>query len=143
MNTVQTVGRESVREQHIRWLLQAARRKHPLPSQRIDRAWKLADEAARLLRQRYGVARVRVFGSLLYPSQFHNDSDVDLAVEGSAVDDFWDALADVMFLDEQITVDLVDPELCPSEIWETVEQEGVDLESQPTYAPGTHYARTE
>ena len=138
MDAEKTVKRDVVREQHIHWLRQAAVQKRVMPGERIERAWHVAHKAARLLQQWYGVARVRVFGSLLDPSQFHRDSDVDLAVEGLAVEDYWDALADVLFLDEQIAVDLVDPELSPPVIWELVEREGVDLESQPAHAPRAH-----
>lgn len=129
-----SLERKTTYEQHIQWLRQAAAQPRPTLSERIDRAWRVAHQAARLLRQRYGVTRVRVFGSLLYPSQFHAESDVDLAVEGLAVDEYWDALADVLFLDEQITIDLVDPDLCPPAIWAIVEQEGIDLERQPEHA---------
>lgn len=127
--------RKMKHEQHIQWLRQAAAAPRPILSERIDRAWGVVHRAAQLLRQRYGVTRVRVFGSLLHPSQFHAESDVDLAVEGLAVDDYWDALADVLFLDKQITVDLVDPDLCPPAIWEIVEREGVDLERRPAHTP--------
>ena len=70
---------------------------------------------------------MRVFGSLLYPHQFHADSDVDLAVEGLSTVAYWDALADVLFLDEEITVDLVEASSCPPSIWATIESKGVDI----------------
>ncbi|NCC36141.1 MAG: nucleotidyltransferase domain-containing protein [Chloroflexia bacterium] len=120
-----------IHEQHVRWLRRAATQQRPRLITRIDQAWEVAHKAAHLLRQKYGVTRVRVFGSLLAPDQFHRQSDVDLAVEGLAVEHYWDALADVLFLDNQIVVDLVDPELCPPAIWTIVEREGVDLERQP------------
>ena len=117
----------TVRERYIDWLRDSVTRHHPLPEKRLDRAWQIARRAARLLRERYGVPRVRVFGSLLHPGRFHIDSDVDLAVEGLAVGDYWDALADVLFLDDEITIDLVDPDMCPRDIWARIEREGVEL----------------
>jgi len=133
--STKSFGQKMNHTQHIQWLRQAAAQQRPTLSERINRAWGVAYEAAQLLRQWYGVTRVRVFGSLLHPSRFHAESDVDLAVEGLAVDDYWDALADVLFLDEQITIDLVDPDLCPPAIWTIVEQEGVDLERRPAHTP--------
>ena len=115
------------REEYVEWLRRSATRARPEAEERLARAWPVARQAAQLLRERYGVLRVRVFGSLLHPGRFHTDSDVDLAVEGLAVDDYWDALADVLFLDDEISVDLVDPDTCPADIWAKVEREGVAL----------------
>ena len=84
-----SLERKTTHEQHIQWLRQAAAQPRSMLSERIDRAWGVAHQAARLLRQRYGVTRVRVFGSLFQPSQFHTESDVALVVEGLAVDDYW------------------------------------------------------
>ena len=116
-----------VREQHIEWLRRSSARRRPLPEARFARTWQVAGQAAQLLRERYGVSRVRIFGSLLHPNHFHAGSDIDLAVEGLTVRDYWDALADVLFLDDEVVVDLVDPDTCPPAVWEAVEREGVDL----------------
>lgn len=125
--TVEMSQQSAVREQYIEWLRRSAAGRRPLPKDRLVRAWQVARQAARLLRERYGVPRVWVFGSLLHPDRFHVGSDVDLAVEGLAIGDYWDALADVLFLDDEITIDLVDPETCPSEFWARIEREGVEL----------------
>lgn len=125
-SSVKTSDRAAVRDVHIEWLRRAAAGRRPVPEEQVARGWQLAHRAARLLRKRYNVTRIRVFGSLLHPSQFHAGSDVDLAVEGLAVCDYWDALADVLFLDDAITIDLVDPDTCPPAIWAIVEREGVD-----------------
>jgi len=117
----------TIGEHYIEWLRHSASQRRPLPEGRLARAWRVARRAARLLRKRYGVPRVRVFGSLLHPRRFHAGSDIDLAVEGLAVCDYWDALADVLFLDDEMRVDLVDPSTCSSAIWAVVEREGVDL----------------
>lgn len=117
----------AVREQYVAWLRDSVTRHRPLPEERLVRAWQVARRAARLLRERYSVPRVLVFGSLLYPERFHSSSDVDLAVEGLAVGDYWDALADILFLDDEITVDLVDSDMCPPDIWTRIGREGVEL----------------
>jgi predicted nucleotidyltransferase len=118
---------QTTRKQHIKWLRRSSVHQRPLLEERLNRAWQAARQATQLLRERYGVSRVRVFGSLLYPNQFHIRSDVDLAVEGLAVHDYWDALADVLFLHEDVTIDLVDPDSCSPVLWAAIEQEGVDL----------------
>ncbi len=117
----------ATRAQYIEWLRHSAVQPRSLSEERIARAWEVARRAAQLLRERYHVHRVRVFGSLLHPKQFHSHSDIDLAVEGLTVHNYWDALADVLFLDDEIAVDLVDPETCPPAIWARVEDEGIDL----------------
>jgi hypothetical protein len=47
---------------------------------RREAAWTVACEAADLLRSRYGVTRVLVFGSLVQGTHFDERSDVDLRV---------------------------------------------------------------
>ena len=113
----------AIRERYLEWLRLSSTRRQPPPEDQLALAWQVARRAAQLLRERYGVGRVRVFGSLVHPAQFHAGSDVDLAVEELAVRDYWDALADVLFLDDEITVDLVDPDTCPPAIWAIVERE--------------------
>lgn len=115
------------REKHIKWLRHSLTRTSPILEDRLSRAKKTAHQVARLLKENYDVNRVRLFGSLLHPDQFHADSDVDLAVEGLTMANYWDALADVLFFDSEFIIDLVDPETCPSAIWDIVEREGVDL----------------
>lgn len=117
----------AMHEQYVEWLRRSAVQPDSPPDEQLAHAWEIANRAAQLLRERYNVSRVWVFGSLLHPNHFHSRSDVDLAVEGLAVHDYWDALADVLFLDDEIAVDLVDPDTCPPAIWARVEDEGVDL----------------
>lgn len=73
------------------------------------------------------MTRVRVFGSLLYPSRFDSMSDIDLAVEGLDIDSYWSAVADVYFFDDEISVELVDRDSCSEAVWSVVEREGVDI----------------
>lgn len=40
---------------------------------------------------------------------------------------YWETLTSVMFLDDNILVEMVDKEACRPEIWESIEREGVDL----------------
>lgn len=117
-----------VQKQYVSWLRRAPL-KDPssvLAPKRLH-AWDVARRAARILREKYGATRIRVFGSILHPERFHAGSDIDLAVEGVTVTDYWDAVAEVFLLDEAIKVDLVDPDSCSPAVWSIVEEEGVDL----------------
>lgn len=114
-------------EIHIRWLRQGVARPVARDKELYTRAWGVARVAALLLRERYRVTRVRVFGSLVHRGHFHPGSDIDLAVEGLPAVDYWEAVTAVLFLDDRIPVELVDRAVCRPEVWEAVEREGVDL----------------
>ncbi len=117
---------EDKQQTYIRWLKQSV--SHSTFSQEsYEHAWEVAREAARLLRERYGVDRVRAFGSLVHKGRFHSGSDIDLAVEGLKPSEYWSALASVMFLDDQVSVEMIDRATCRPEIWSVVELEGVEL----------------
>ena len=47
---------------------------------RFCKAWSIAFEVARLLREKYHAEDVRVVGSLLDRERFHEESDIDLAI---------------------------------------------------------------
>ena len=77
---------------HLR-LVEAGRREEG--RRRAAGARRGLPEAARLLRERYGARRVLVFGSLVAGLP-HAASDVDIAVEGLRLEDYFAALADLM-----------------------------------------------
>jgi predicted nucleotidyltransferase len=111
---------------YIEWLKKSVSRS-ATNDELYNHAWEIARKAAKLLREHFGVARVRVFGSLLHDYQFNAGSDIDLAVEGLNQDEYWKALAMVLFLDDRMDVNMIDKSLCRPEIWDVVEHEGVDL----------------
>lgn len=76
--------------------------------QRRERALALAQEAADLLKRKYGVDRVVLFGSLTQPDTFTRWSDVDLAAFGLTQENYLKAMSDVAGLDPEIEVNLVD-----------------------------------
>lgn len=118
---------ESRQETYIRWLRQRVAGPTTKDEELHAQAWDVARAAARLLRDRYQVRRVRAFGSLVHPDRFHSDSDVDLAVEGLGAEDYWEAVTTTLFLDERIRVELVDQAVSRPGVWTAVEREGVDL----------------
>lgn len=117
----------STRERHVEWLRHAATIASPLCEDRRRHGWEVARRAAEMLREKYGVTRVRVFGSLLHPLHFDSRSDIDLAVEGLDIGSYWAAVAELYFFDKEIAIELVDPDSCPDGVWKAVELEGVDV----------------
>jgi predicted nucleotidyltransferase len=120
------VSEEDKKQTYILWLRQNTSRS-TVSQEFYEHAWETARKAAQLLRDRYDVSRVRVFGSLVHEGRFHPSSDIDLAVEGLKPADYWEALTSVMFLDDQISVGMVDRATCRPGIWSVVEEEGIDV----------------
>jgi predicted nucleotidyltransferase len=82
----------------------------PIPLEQQE-ALDLATRCAHLLQERFGAKRVIPFGSVVGHGTWHADSDLDLAVEGIAPEQFfraWSALR--ALLPPGIEVDLVDLE---------------------------------
>lgn len=96
-------------------------------TQRRDAAWQLAHQAARLLRERYNVVRVVVFGSLARGHGFTRWSDIDLAAWGIAPEDTFRAMGAVMDLGTNISVNLIDVNTAKPTLLATIERDGIDL----------------
>jgi predicted nucleotidyltransferase len=96
-------------------------------AKREERAWELAREVAAALRERFGVTRVVVFGSLVHPGYFTPWSDVDIAVWGLRPEDTFRAIGVAMDADTDIPVNLVDAGACSASLLETIERDGVRL----------------
>lgn len=60
---------------------------------RRDQALETAEACIRLLKERFSARRVILFGSLAGPGLWHDCSDIDLAVEGLAPEEFFPAYA--------------------------------------------------
>lgn len=101
----------------------------PMPAQRRERERLLARirEAAGALKARFGIRRVMLFGSLAHEAWFVPDSDVDLAVEGLAGDDYWQAwrLVEEVIVDR--LVDLIEIEMAGESLRRAIERYGVEL----------------
>lgn len=92
---------------------------------RRERAWAVARQAADLLRQRFDVDKVVLFGSLARGDMFHAHSDVDLAVWGLAEAEYLRAVSSLLDLDDSIDVDLVRIEEAKPALRRHVEMEGM------------------
>lgn len=94
---------------------------------RFAQAWVLARKAAELLRTKYAAGRVRAFGSVACKELFHLQSDVDLAVWGLPEAVYFKAIADLLGLNPQISVDLVRIEDVSDNLLRHILSEGVEL----------------
>ncbi|MBC7343339.1 MAG: nucleotidyltransferase domain-containing protein [Clostridia bacterium] len=96
-------------------------------ARRRERAWKLAREAAALLKKEFGASRVVVFGSLLRSDCFTRWSDVDIAAWGIRPEDTFKAIGAVLDLDSTIEINLVDMGACRPSLRAVIERKGVDV----------------
>jgi predicted nucleotidyltransferase len=110
------------RTARARWLAEKKRREV-----RRERAWKLVRQAAALLKEKYGVQRVAVFGSLTHSDRFSLWSDVDLAAWGLTPKNWLRAMAAVRDLSDEVELNLVDVTCCPPDLLAAIEREGMNL----------------
>jgi predicted nucleotidyltransferase len=110
---------------------EAARRRHQAEQRalaaREQRAWELARQAAAVLRARFPIERVVVFGSLAHPGCFTAWSDVDIAAWGLRPEDTFRAIGVAMDLDAEIAVNLIDVATCSPSLLRVIEREGIPL----------------
>lgn len=105
---------------------QSERELHEL-ALREKRAWALARQAAKLLREQFGAEKVVVFGSLVHAGCFTPWSDVDIAAWGLRPQDTIRAIGRIMDMDGEIELNLVDVGTCSTSLLATIEKEGLEL----------------
>jgi predicted nucleotidyltransferase len=108
--------------------------KRPAPSPRSDEEKALYQQvlarvktAAELLRKRFKVENVILFGSLTNPEWFSSHSDVDLAVVGLADADYWTAWRSVEEVISDRDIDLVTLEHASESLKQVISEEGILL----------------
>ncbi|SPD74593.1 DNA polymerase beta domain protein region (modular protein) [uncultured Desulfobacterium sp.] len=86
-----------------------------------------AKKAAKAIKEKFGAQRVVLFGSLAHEAWYSPQTDVDLAVEGVAADDYWAAwrLAEDIVGDR--TVDLVDLETSSVSLRHAIDRHGIEI----------------
>ena len=94
--------------------------------QRQRQGWKVARQAAALLKERFHVQQVWLFGSMLTLRRVHPHSDIDLAVKGLAPAQYLEAVVELLDLSD-FSVDLVQIEYAQPSLLETIEQQGIEL----------------
>ena len=96
-------------------------------AQLSGKAWEDARRAAELLRDRFHVARVVVFGSLVHEGCFTRWSDVDIAAWGIAPEDTFRAIGAIMDMEANFEVNLVDINIAHPSLVEVIEIEGIEI----------------
>ena len=84
-------------------------------------------EAARMLKRRFGVRRVTLFGSLASGAWSTASSDVDLAIEGISADSYWAAWRTVEDIVGSWPVDLIEVETVGEPLRQNIQQNGIEL----------------
>ena len=93
----------------------------------IERAWELARQAAKLLKENYGATRVVVFGSLTHLNCFNKWSDVDIAAWGISPEDTFRAMGAMTDISKDIEINLVDIDTCRATLRAIIECEGKEV----------------
>jgi predicted nucleotidyltransferase len=90
-------------------------------------AWQVARQAAVLLKDAFAAEKVVLFGSLVHEQWFFATSDIDLAVWGIAIEDYFTAVAHLQDLSPRFKIDLIDMAFCPPKLLSAIQQEGISL----------------
>ena len=95
--------------------------------QHCQQAWKQAKFAAQILKTRFDIKQVFLFGSLLTPTLFDAHSDIDLAVEALPLNQYCNAVGTLLLEVKGFNIDLIRLESSPSSLKAHILQEGVRL----------------
>lgn len=96
-------------------------------SRERERLLRRVRDAVAVLKTRFAVRRVVLFGSLAHEAWFVSDSDVDLAVEGLDAKDYWTAWRLVEEIIADRPVDLVEIEAVDCALARAIRRYGVEL----------------
>ncbi len=91
------------------------------------RAKDRARDVAELLKTRYGVKRVILFGSIVRGHYLHERTDIDLLVEGLRAEDFLRAGADAWTVSGPFDVDIIPMERAEKSIVKAALRDGIEL----------------
>lgn len=94
---------------------------------RYAKMQEVATRGAALLKRNFGCDRVWLFGSALARDRIHGHSDVDLAVVQLPGRLYWQALAALLDLDPDISVDLALLEETSESLRQRITNEGIAL----------------
>ena len=75
-------------------------------SLRQQKGWEIARQAAQILREQFAVQKVVLFGSLLDSQRMRFHSDIDLAVWSLPEKYYYRAVAKLLDLDSEFSIDL-------------------------------------
>ncbi|MEK7400279.1 MAG: nucleotidyltransferase domain-containing protein [Candidatus Poribacteria bacterium] len=113
--------------------IEALRNRPPLPEPtpevkaERERLLVLVHKAADMLKTRFGVKRVILFGSMAEPLLFRLDSDVDIAVEGLKADDYWTAWLEMEQIIKGKSIDFIDIDDAKSPLRWAIDHYGIEI----------------
>ncbi|NTV48690.1 MAG: nucleotidyltransferase domain-containing protein [Geobacteraceae bacterium] len=93
---------------------------------RQESAKDTANALAKVLKERFHASKVMLFGSVTR-TDFSQWSDIDLAVWGISISDYYKAVAYVSGYSSVFKVDLVDAEDCSQSLRQHIIQNGIEL----------------
>lgn len=108
---------------------------------RQQRGWHVAQQAAQVLQEKFSAQKVVLFGSMLNSRHIRSTSDIDLAVWGLPTPRYDSAVAQLLDLDTDFLIDLVQFELAPPSLRQSILTTGVDLD-QAFSPPFLHTAQS-
>ena len=91
---------------------------------RKEKAFILTELAAQILKEKFSVEKVALFGSLIREDCFNLWSDIDLAVWGLQPNQIFKAMETVKNLDDEIEINLVAVETLNSNLLISIQKEG-------------------
>ncbi len=94
---------------------------------RFAAAWDAAHAAVALLKERYTVDTVWVFGSLLERAKFYERSDIDLAVKQIEGRDYYRAVSALLDMTPEFSFDLVEIDYSSPNLCDAILRQGVAL----------------
>jgi uncharacterized protein len=94
---------------------------------RFERAKKIAQRATSILKERFGVNRVVLFGSVVEPKRFHANSDIDLAVWDLSGREYFQAVGVLQSLDPDFKIDLISFHEALPALQEVILRDGKEL----------------
>jgi uncharacterized protein len=104
---------------------EAARRREA--AARRETAWRIAHQAACMLKANFGATRVIVFGSLAHGAWFTSRSDIDLAAEGIPPDAFFKSWCALDGLGSNLEINLIAIESASEEMSREIRELGIEL----------------
>ncbi len=104
----------------------AGRNQRPVTGQVTSEARKVAEQIAEVLYKKFGADKVMLYGSLAR-GDFTVWSDIDIAVWGIPVADFYRAVAFATGVSDKWKIDVVDGEDCPGNLQASILEEGIVL----------------
>jgi len=90
-------------------------------------AMERARKVALMLKEKYGVRRVILFGSLARDRYLHRGTDIDLLVEGLKIEDLLRAGSDAWEITHPFDVDIIPMERAEKVMIDIALKEGIDL----------------